>query len=116
MKRTIRLEGWDYVHPAAVTFTDAARREVGRLRAGFPGKIVAIGWGKSVQVREQDGTLVEELGDLLIVGLGTAEESDPAVTVTLDGEAIEIALPADVTRADAPVIDVGANGRLILRE
>jgi hypothetical protein len=117
MQRTIHHENHDYVNPAIFIFTEGARREVARMRTAFPGMTIAIGWGKSVRVHRQDGTLVEELGDLMIVGLGTPEErsTDLAIISSLDGQEIEIAIPADVTSSEAPVIDVDARGRLMLR-
>jgi hypothetical protein len=117
MKRTIRHKDRDYVNPAIFIFTDAARREVDRMRSTFPGKTIAIDWGHSVKVHGEDGKVEQQLGDLLIVGLGTAEErsTDPTIIVSLDGQEIEIAIPADVTNSDAPVIDVDTRGRLMLR-
>ncbi|MBI4923905.1 MAG: hypothetical protein HY834_19400 [Devosia nanyangense] len=117
MQRTVRHEDHDYINPAAFTFTDGARQEVRRLRLAFPGKTITIDWGKSVRVHDKYGTVTEELGDLMIVGLASPEEqsTDPAIVVSLDGHDIEIAIPAEVTVSQAPVIDVDRRGRLSLR-
>jgi hypothetical protein len=117
MKRTIRHEDRDYVNPAIFTFTDAARREVDRMRSTFPGKTISIDWGYSVKVHGEDSKVEQQLGDLLIVGLAPPEErsADAAIIVKLDGTEIEIAIPADVTSSEAPVIDTDLRGRLTLR-
>jgi len=36
---------------------------------------------------------------MLVVGLGTPEESEPDVAIELDGAVVELAIPADVTTA-----------------
>jgi hypothetical protein len=112
MQRTIRDGDWDYVNPAIFTFTDSARREIERLRAAFPGKRVSINWAKAIRVH---GT-GETLSDRIVVGLGTPEENEPAFVANLDGHEIEIAIPAEVTRSEAPVIGTNADGRLALQD
>ncbi len=117
MNRTIHHGDWDYLNPAIFSFTAAARRELERLRAAFPGKTIEIGWGESVRVHRRDGTTIEDLGDRIMVGVGTPDEvtSDPAMILNLDGHDIEVFIPADVTSSHEPVIDVDSRGRLTLR-
>ena len=51
---------------------------------------------------------------MLIVGLGTPEESEPDFAIELDGAVVELAIPADVTTAEPPAIDTDAPGKLLL--
>jgi len=114
MRKTIRSGDFDYIDPSLFSFTAAAKEKVQNLRSAFPGKTISFHWARSMKQHGKGGQ-VTELGDMLVVGLGTPEESEPDFATDLDGERIEISIPVDVTAADAPVIDADEHGKLVLR-
>ncbi len=117
MLRTIRHDNIDYVNPAIFSFTDAARREIYRLRSAFPDKFIVIGWGYGVSVHTQEGRVLEELGDRIMVALGGQDDEplEPSLAASVGGQDLELAIPADVTASETPIIDTDARGRLMLR-
>ena len=117
MKRTIPRLHYEIINPALFAFTDAAKREIERMRLAFPDKTVDIGWGRSIRVHGKDGTS-QNLGDRIIVGFATKDEldlDDQAAMISVDGHEIAINIPADATTSDSPVIDADSIGRLVLR-
>jgi hypothetical protein len=79
--------------------------------------MLVVGWGRSIVVQRQDGTVVEQLGDGIIVELAGPEDHsiNPGLLAQVDGDDIEISIPAEVAHSGIPVIDVDARGRLTLR-